>query len=132
MITHLAGVTYQNEEYGVNRQDIIRRLSGKEKIYLKREPKNRFDKKAVAVFVKGKEDQKVGYIKAEIAGFLAEMWKDYKFFARISEIREGDPAVNKPWGISIEVKKREKEKKDNSKFKGKRMYNQKYINRRKE
>ena len=35
MITSVVGVTFSNKKYGVNRQEIIKRLSGEEKVYLK-------------------------------------------------------------------------------------------------
>jgi len=110
MITHVVGTTFKNEEYGVNRQEIIKKLSGKEKIFLRREPKNRFDKNAVAVMLWGEKPQRIGFIKAELAGFLAEMWNDWKFFTHISEIRDGDEEQEIPWGISIEIKKTKKKK----------------------
>jgi len=105
MRTNVVGVTFANEEYGVNRQEIIKKLSGKERIFLKREPKNRFDKNAVAVMLDGNTPVRIGFIKAELAGMLSEMWKEYKFPVKISEIREGDESSNRPWGISVEIKK---------------------------
>lgn len=110
IITSVVGVTFANEKYGVNRQEIIRRLSGKEKVYLKREPKNRFDPNAVAVMVVRKSgDLKIGYIKAELAGILSEFWSHYKFASTIKEIRTGSD--KKSWGISLEIRKLRKNKK---------------------
>ena len=110
IITSVVGVTFSNKKYGVNRQEIIKRLSGKEKVYLKREPKNRFDPNAVAVIVVRKEgDLKIGYIKAELAGILSEFWNYYKFNVTIKEIRNGNG--QKPWGISLEIRKFRKKKK---------------------
>ena len=104
MITSVVGVTFANKKYGVNRQEIIKRLSGKEKIYLKREPKNRFDPNAVGVMVVREDgDLKIGYIKAELAGILSEFWNLYKFDVAIKEIRNGNE--EKPWGISLEIRK---------------------------
>jgi len=110
MITRVVGVTFDNKEYKVNRKDIIKNLCGKEKIFLRREFKNRFDKNAVAVMLGGKEPKKIGYVKAELAGFLAEMWREYKFFARIKEIRDGNRETNKPYGISIVITKVKRKK----------------------
>lgn len=110
MITNVVGVKFYNEEYGINRQDIIKKLSGHEKIFIRREPKNKFDKNAVAVYLAGEDPKKIGYIKAELAGMLAEYWKHYKFFASIKEIRTGDELSGKPWGISIEIKRMSREK----------------------
>jgi len=110
MITSVVGVTFANEEYGVNRQEIIKRLSGKEKVYLKREYKNRFDSNAVAVMVVGKnKDLKIGYIKAELAGILSEFWSYYNFISTIKEIRTG--TGTKSWGISLEIRKFRKNRK---------------------
>lgn len=110
IITSVVGVTFSNEKYGVNRQEIIKRLSGREKVYLKREPKNRFDPNAVTVMVIREEgDLKIGYIKAELAGILSEFWSYYKFNAVIKEIRNGEG--QRPWGISLEIRKFRKNKK---------------------
>ena len=114
MITHIVGVTYKNKKYNVNRQDIIKNLCGQEKIFLRREYKNRFDKNAVAVMLGGDNPQRIGYVKAELAGFLAEYWNDWKFFAKIKEIRDGDPKANKPYGMSITVTK--SKRRDNRKI----------------
>ena len=114
IITSVVGVTFANQKYGVNRQEIIKRLSGKEKVYLKREPKNRFDSNAVAVMVVRKDgDLKVGFIKAELAGILSEFWSYYKFNSTIKEIRIG--GGQKKWGISLEIRKFRKNKKKVSK-----------------
>ena len=110
IITSVVGVTFSNRKYGVNRQEIIKRLSGKEKIYLKREPKNRFDSNAIAVIVVREDgDLKIGYIKAELAGILSEFWNYYKFVSTIKEIRTG--SEQKSWGISLEIRKFRKDKK---------------------
>lgn len=111
-ICKVVGVTFQSEEHKINRQDIIKKLSGKEKIYLKREPKNKHDKNAVAVMLRRGEkfqDFKLGYIRAEVAGLMAELWKEYKFVAKISEIRTGDRERGVPYGMSISVKKIKKD-----------------------
>lgn len=113
IIAKVVGVTFQNDDYKVNRQDVISRLSGKEKIYLKREPNNKFDKNAVAVMLKRGEkfkDFKLGYVRAELAGLMAEFWNEYKFVARISEIRTGDREKEIPYGMSISIKKIKKDR----------------------
>ena len=110
IITSVVGVTFANEKYGVNRQDIIKRLSGREKVYLKRELKNRFDSNAVAVMVVREDgDLKIGYIKAELAGILSEFWTYYKFASIIKEIRTG--SGQRSWGISLEIRKFRRNKK---------------------
>jgi len=104
MRAEVVGVTFCDEDLGVNRQDVIASLSGNEKVYLRREPQNRFDKNAVAVMLKRKDkDFKVGYIRSELAAFLAGFWPKYKFFAKIIEIRAGDVDQGVPYGISIDI-----------------------------
>lgn len=105
MKVKVVGTTFSNEEFGVNRQEIIATLSGKEKIYLKREPENRFDSNAVAVILCREKtgDFKLGYIRAELAAFFSSFWDKYKFFARISEIRTGDLKKKVPYGLSVDV-----------------------------
>lgn len=112
-ICKVVGVTFKSEEHKVNRQDVIKKLSGKEKIYLKREPKNKFDRNAVAVMLKRGDkfkDFKLGYIRAEVAGIMAELWHECKFIAKIAEIRTGDLKTGVPYGMSISVKKIKKDK----------------------
>ena len=107
MICVVKGVTFKNDSYPMDRQKIIAGLYGKETVYLKREPDNRFDSNAVAVMLKKKKkDLKLGYVRAELAAFLADTWGEYKYSARISEIRNGSLAENKPYGLSIDITKR--------------------------
>ena len=109
MITRVVGVKFKNEGYKVDRQSIIKKLIGNERIFLKREPKNRFDRNAVAVLV-GIDDKRrqIGYLKAELAGIVSEMWKEYMFLCFIHEINPGNKEQDTPWGISLEIKKRRK------------------------
>lgn len=109
MITRVVGVKFKNEGYKVDRQSIIKKLIGDERVFLKREPKNRFDRNAVAVLVGVNDKRKqIGYLKAELAGIVSEMWKDYMFLCFIHEINPGDKEKDIPWGISLEIKKRRK------------------------
>jgi len=111
MIAKIVGVSFENEEYGINRQEVISKLSGSEKIYLKRESNNRFDPNAVAVVLKKEpKDFRLGYLKAELAAIISEMWGDYKFIARIKEIKMGDLEEGIPWGVRIEIGKYGREK----------------------
>jgi hypothetical protein len=101
------GVTFKNDNYPIDRQKIIAGLYGKEIIYLKREPDNRFDNNAVAVMLKReKKDFKLGYVRRELAAFLADTWKEYKYSAKIVEIRDGSLAEGRPYGLSIDITKR--------------------------
>ena len=105
MIIPVVGVTFINEETGINRQDIIKKLGGREQVFLKREPENKHDSNAIAVMLKAKNPKRIGYINRELAVGLARLWKKYSFPITISEIRQGDKAFGKNWGISIEMKK---------------------------
>ena len=107
MICVVKGVTFKNDSFPMDRQKIIAGLCGKETIYLRREPKNKFDKNAVAVMLQRKSDKhvKLGYVRAELAAFLADSWKEYKYTAIIAEIREGNFEENKSYGLSIDIKK---------------------------
>jgi len=124
MITRVVGVTFENEEYKVDRQSIIKKLAGDERVFLRREPKNRFDPNAVKVLVLvGEKKKQIGYLKAELAGIVSEMWKEYMFLCSIHEINAGNKEKDVPWGISLEIKKRRKKRdgmpKVSSKYKGK-------------
>ncbi len=106
MITKVVGVTFSNEKYKVDRQDIIKHLKGDEKIILRREPKNRFDKNAIGVFVElDYQTLQIGYLKAELSGMLSEMWKEYRFNSSIDQIRPGNEVNNIPRGISLSITK---------------------------
>ena len=75
IIVKVVGVTFRTEGCEFDRQEIISKMSGREKIYLRREPNNRFDRNAVAVMVRRKgRDLKLGYVRSEIAAFLSEFW----------------------------------------------------------
>lgn len=65
----VVGVTFTNED-GVSRQNIIAGLKDNSMIILRREPTNRYDTNAVAVFT---EDGQVGYISKDYSSILAPM-----------------------------------------------------------
>jgi len=111
MKAKVVGVTFRTEGSKFDRQEVISRLIGKEKVYLKREPTNRFDRNAVAVMLKRAfGDIKIGYLRAELAAFLADLWPKYKFSARICEIRSGDIESKIPYGLSVDIKKIDRSK----------------------
>jgi len=116
----IVGVTFRNDSFKYDRQQIIAGLCGKEKIYLKREPANKFDSNAVAVMLprKDNKDWKIGYLRAELAAFLSDLWSKYKFSATIKEIRQGNVEENRPYGLSIDIKKRDRSKIKNKKRSG--------------
>jgi hypothetical protein len=108
----VVGVTFRTENCKFDRQEIISKLQGKEKIYLKREPKNPKDKNAVAVMVRKTKtkDYKVGYIRKELAAFLSDTWSRYKYVARICEIRRGDLKRGPSFGLTVSITKIERSK----------------------
>ena len=106
MLCRVVGTTFRNDTFKYNRQEIIANLCGREKIYLKREPANKFDPNAIAVMLKrSKKDWKLGYIRAELAAVFVEFWSAYKFFATIAEIKDGSIKDGVPYGLVIDVKK---------------------------
>jgi hypothetical protein len=66
----VVGVTFTNED-GTSRQSIIREIIADDTITLRREPTNKFDTNAVAVFVDG--EGQVGYIGKDYSSILAPM-----------------------------------------------------------
>jgi hypothetical protein len=79
----VVGVTFQNED-GTNRQTIIGQMKDNAPVTLIREPSNRFDKNAVAVYF---VDQQIGYIGREYAKIIAIMMDSgRKFDAKVLEV----------------------------------------------
>lgn len=69
----VVGVTFTNED-GLSRQGIIATLNNDDKIILRREPTNRYDTNAVAVFAEhGYDIYQVGYIGKDYSSILAPM-----------------------------------------------------------
>ncbi len=111
MRARVVGVTFKNDDFEIDRQEIIANLSGKEQVYLKREPANKFDPNAVAVMLKRElnKDVKIGFLRAELAAFLSDLWPKYKFYAKIGEIRNGSIEEGVPYGISVDITKADRE-----------------------
>ena len=65
----VVGVTFTNED-GLSRQGIIATLKDNDKVFLRREPTNRYDTNAIAVFT---EYGQVGYIGKDYSSILAPM-----------------------------------------------------------
>lgn len=65
----VVGVTFTNED-GLSRQGIIAALNDNDKIFLRREPTNKYDTNAIAVFT---EYGQVGYIGKDYSSILAPM-----------------------------------------------------------
>lgn len=64
----IAGVSYKNSE-GTSRQKILKKCNIGECLIIKREPKNRYDPNAIAIFRQNGEQ--LGYIPREFAEWLA-------------------------------------------------------------
>jgi hypothetical protein len=111
-ITKIRGVAFKNEESGVNRQKIIKKMSIDDKVFLKRDKNNKVDKHAIAVCViQNNKHKQIGYLKAELAGIISDMWKRYEFKAKINAIKPGNDFNKIPWGVSLKIIK--KRRKDN-------------------
>lgn len=65
----VVGVTFTNED-GISRQDIIKELCSNDKITIRREPTNKFDTNAIAVW---SEKGQVGYIGKDYASIISPM-----------------------------------------------------------
>lgn len=66
----VVGVTFQNEDTGMSRQKIIESLTTDYKVWLEREPSNKFDINAIKVM---SELGQVGYISKDYAAIMAGM-----------------------------------------------------------
>ena len=66
----VVGVTFQNEDTGVSRQSIISSLYPNSKVWLEREPSNKFDTNAIKVMT---EAGQAGYISKDYASIMAGM-----------------------------------------------------------
>ena len=65
----VVGVTFVNED-GISRQSIIKELKSSDEVTLRREPTNKYDTNAVAVFTKYGQ---VGYIGKDYSSIIAPM-----------------------------------------------------------
>lgn len=94
--TKLVGVTFDN------RQDIIRNLKPGEELFLERQPNNSFDANAILIKdVKGKD---VGFLKADLAKFLAkEIDQDLAEYEIIVTAITG--RENQSYGVNVLISK---------------------------
>ena len=65
----VVGVTFTNKD-GISRQSIIKELKENDKIFIRREPTNRYDTNAIMVLT---EYGQVGYIGKDYSSILAPM-----------------------------------------------------------
>ena len=98
--TRIAGVSKRNSD-GTKRQDILGRCEEGERLLLLREPENRYDPDAIAVFRATHEQ--VGYVPGDVAFRLGQqMDSGLTAMAEIVEIRGG--TRKKPTlGCAIEI-----------------------------
>jgi len=90
---NVAGVTFED------RQEIIANLGGREVVYLKPEPENKYDANALAVWVKyppeaDTVDEKIGYVPKDRATEFYAMTRVSDFKAEIEEIVGGFKTMN--------------------------------------
>ncbi len=99
MYSKIVGSTFPREGQTRKGSEIIPELNAGQKLSLRREPNNKFDKNAVAVDI-GKEQ--LGYIPAETAIQLAQWMDDgMEFNCFVSEVTGGG---DKHYGCNIEIK----------------------------
>lgn len=97
--TKLAGVTMKNDD-GSSRQAFLKTCNSGDPLVLKREPKNKYDRNAIAVF---RGTDQLGYLSKEVAEELAKVLDSGKeLTAEILEITGGEKG--KPTrGCNIEI-----------------------------
>jgi hypothetical protein len=90
----LTGVTYQD------RQSIISRTNFNDKLYLKRDKLNKYDRNAIEVL--NNKSQSIGWVPKDIAASLSpKIDGDIEFFVKISQILGGTDDFH--YGIEIAV-----------------------------
>ena len=96
----IAGVSFPNPD-GSSRQEIIPTLEPGQELTLKREPKNKFDKNAIAIYAGKKQ---VGYIPAK--GAVVLIGVKGKLTCVVTST--GQAAGNGLWSAGIRVSWKEK------------------------
>lgn len=85
-----------------NGQLLLQKLEKNEKIFPEREPDNKFDKNAVALF--NKEGNKLGYVPATTAVDLSScIDQGNKIEIKVSEITEGNNGKNIGCNIHVSI-----------------------------
>ncbi|MGP0565103.1 MULTISPECIES: HIRAN domain-containing protein [unclassified Nitrospina] len=105
----VVGVTYQNHD-GTNRQNILKNCKSGQKVKLVREPNNKFDKFAIAVFTL--DDKQIGYLPKGDAKLANHIDRGGKTNAVIKEITGGSgflglfiSAFRKSYGCVLKITK---------------------------
>lgn len=97
--TKLAGVTFDN------RQNVIRGLKSGEELFMERQPNNSFDSNAI--LIKNSNGKEIGFLKADLAKFLAkeidENFAEYKII--VIAITGQD---NQSYGVNVLISRIEK------------------------
>lgn len=105
---HVAGVQYDN------RQTIISRMTGDEKVVVRPEPTNQFDSNALAVFIQFANTKpaalgpaklyQVGYVPRQLAARLAKHLDGKDAFGKVVEVvKPAIPGMHYGLVIAIEV-----------------------------
>jgi hypothetical protein len=99
--TKIVGVTKANSD-GSDRQEIIGETLGTgDMLDLKREPNNRYDRNAIAIYY---YDDQIGYLSANVAKELAPLMDSHwLILATVVEITGG--SNDRPYGVNIEIEK---------------------------
>lgn len=86
----VAGVTFKNDDGSDRQRFIRRRVSAGDHADLVREPKNKYDKNAVAVYV---HNHKIGYLRADVTERQAKKMDDgmHELVANVRAVRGSDP-----------------------------------------
>jgi HIRAN domain len=94
--THVAGVTFPNTD-GSNRQEIIRALKIGDRVALRREFTNEYDRNAIAVVA---EAGQVGYVPAAVADKLVRI--GFETAATVLAVKGGTPQAP-TMGVDINI-----------------------------
>jgi len=108
--TKLSGVTFENED-GESRQNLIRNCRQGDELLLIREPDNKFDSNAIAVYTSGgflKKRKAIGWLSADLAErYSVYLDKGGIMKAKISAItggqRIGFLKGRQPYGVNVQI-----------------------------
>lgn len=86
----VSGVTFQNDDGSDRQRFIKRRVSAGDHVELIREPKNKYDKNAIAVYV---HSHQIGYLRTDVAERQAKKMDDglHEIVANVRAVRGDDP-----------------------------------------
>ncbi|GEM_PF-3235426 len=97
----VVGATHNNPD-GTSRQEIISHLTKASKITLVREPKNPYDKNAIAVYANGKQ---IGYLSSAYAeGFAPMIDTGRRFETYVDTIGHRKTKKKETWYMAIVIK----------------------------